>query len=106
LLRTATRAAFSQLIDAELRENVDFVVIAGDLYDGDWRDYNTGLFFCREMGRLRQAGIPVFLLYGNHDAESEITQHLRRWIHRSSAAPEVFEEGFSGCFEAEGFSGC
>ena len=29
----------------------------------------------------------------------------RRWIHRSSAAPEVFEEGFSGCFEAEGFSG-
>jgi exonuclease SbcD len=77
LLRTATRAAFSQLIDAALRHNVDFVVIAGDLYDGDWRDYNTGFFFCREMGRLRQAGIPVFLLYGNHDAESEITQHLR-----------------------------
>jgi DNA repair exonuclease SbcCD nuclease subunit len=77
LLRTATRAAFSQLVDTALRESVDFVVIAGDLYDGDWRDYNTGLFFCREMGRLRQAGIPVFLLYGNHDAESEITQHLR-----------------------------
>jgi predicted phosphodiesterase len=77
LLRTATRAAFSQLVDAALRQSVDFVVIAGDLYDGDWRDYNTGFFFCREMGRLRQAGIPVFLLYGNHDAESEITQHLR-----------------------------
>ena len=29
-----------------------------------------------------------------------------RWIYRSSATPEVFEEGFSGCFEAEAFSGC
>ena len=25
--------------------NVDFVVIAGDLYDGNWKDYNTGIFF-------------------------------------------------------------
>ena len=31
--------------------------------------------------------------------------YLQVWIHRSSATREVFEEGFSGCFEAEGFSG-
>ena len=76
LLRTATRRAFSQLIDMAIEEDVDFVVIAGDLYDGDWRDYNTGLFFVREMGRLNQVEIPVFLVYGNHDAESEITKQL------------------------------
>ena len=76
LLRTATRRAFSQLVDMAIEEDVDFVVIAGDLYDGDWRDYNTGLFFVREMGRLNQAEIPVFLVYGNHDAESEITKQL------------------------------
>ena len=63
LLRTATRRAFSQLVDMAIEEDVDFVVIAGDLYDGDWRDYNTGLFFVREMGRLNQAEIPVFLVY-------------------------------------------
>jgi DNA repair exonuclease len=75
-LRTATRGAFTRLIDRAVDEAVDFVVIAGDLYDGDWRDYNTGLFFCREMGRLNQAAIPAFVLYGNHDAESEITKRL------------------------------
>jgi hypothetical protein len=64
LLRTATRRAFSQLVDMAIEEDVDFVVIAGDLYDGDWRDYNTGLFFVREMGRLNQAEIPVLLVYG------------------------------------------
>jgi DNA repair exonuclease SbcCD nuclease subunit len=52
------------------------MVIAGDVYDGDWKDFNTGLFFVRQMGRLRQAGIPVYLLYGNHDAESEMTRGL------------------------------
>ena len=75
-LRTATRDAFTNLIDQAIEERVDFVVIAGDLYDGDWRDYNTGHFFIREMGRLNKAAIPVYLLYGNHDAESEMTRRL------------------------------
>ena len=75
-LRTTTRDAFRNLVDHALAEAVDFMVIAGDVYDGDWKDFNTGLFFVRQMGRLRQAGIPVFLLHGNHDAESEMTRGL------------------------------
>ncbi|MDO4906027.1 MAG: DNA repair exonuclease [Lautropia sp.] len=75
-LRTATRDAFAQLVGLAIDEQVDFMVIAGDVYDGDWKDFNTGLFFVRQMGRLRQAGIPVFLLWGNHDAESEMTRSL------------------------------
>ena len=65
-----------QVVETAIFESVDFVIIAGDLYDGDWRDYNTGLFFCKEMGRLNEASIPVYLLYGNHDAESTITKQL------------------------------
>jgi DNA repair exonuclease SbcCD nuclease subunit len=76
LLRTATRDAFTNLVDEAIDEAVDFLVIAGDLYDGAWKDYNTGYFFCREMGRLNKARIPVYLLYGNHDAESEMTKRL------------------------------
>ncbi|WP_316237029.1 DNA repair exonuclease [Bradyrhizobium sp. SZCCHNR1015] len=76
LIRTATRQAFSNLVDLAIAEEVAFVVIAGDLYDGDWRDYQTGLFFVRQMGRLAQAGIPVYLIWGNHDAESQITKRL------------------------------
>ena len=75
-LRTATRDAFHNLVSTAIDEEVDFMVIAGDVYDGDWKDFSTGLFFVRQMGRLRQAGIPVYLLYGNHDAESDMTRSL------------------------------
>lgn len=75
-LRTATRDAFHNLVTCAIDEQVDFMVIAGDIYDGDWKDFNTGLFFVRQMGRLRHRGIPVYLLYGNHDAESEMTRVL------------------------------
>ncbi|MCK9212928.1 metallophosphoesterase family protein [Rhodoferax sp.] len=76
LLRTVTRDAFTRLVDVAIEEAIDFMVIAGDLYDGTWKDYNTGHFFCREMGRLNKVGIPVYLLFGNHDAESEMTKKL------------------------------
>jgi len=76
LLRTVTRDAFTRLVDEAIEEAVDFMVIAGDLYDGSWKDYNTGHFFCREMGRLNKADIPVYLLLGNHDADSEMTRKL------------------------------
>lgn len=75
-IRTATRVAFDNLVSQAVEDEVDFVVIAGDLYDGDWRDYQTGLFFAKQMGRLAQANIPVFVLHGNHDAESQITRRL------------------------------
>lgn len=75
-IRTATRQAFDNLISEAIDQEVSFVVIAGDLYDGDWRDYQTGLFFARQMGRLVEANIPAFVLHGNHDAESQITRRL------------------------------
>ena len=92
--RTATREAFDRLVETAIRERVDFVVIAGDLYDGDWRDYSTGLYFVSRMARLHQAGIPVYLLHGNHDAESVITRRLELPpnVHVFGAEePETFE---------------
>ena len=93
LLRTATRDAFSNLVSEAIDESVDFVVIAGDLYDGSWKDYNTGIFFSREMGRLNAVGIPVYLIYGNHDAESDTTKKLSlpANVHAFSASkPQTF----------------
>lgn len=75
-VRTATREALEQLVSLTIEEQVDFLIIAGDLYDGDWRDYKTGLFFAGQMGRLNASDIPVYLLHGNHDAESQITRRL------------------------------
>ncbi|MGH9303828.1 MAG: metallophosphoesterase family protein [Acidimicrobiales bacterium] len=76
-IRSATRAAFDGLISEAIEQQVAFVVIAGDLYDGSWKDVHTGLFFSHQMGRLAQAGIRAFVLHGNHDAESQITRRLQ-----------------------------
>ncbi len=74
--RNATREAFRALIDHAIQAGVAFVVIAGDLYDGDWPDFGTGLFLVRELERLRGAGIRAVILYGNHDAQNRITRSL------------------------------
>ena len=76
-IRSATRRAFDNLVEVAIDEKVDFVLLAGDIYDGDWKDYNTGLYFVERMARLRDAGIRVFMVAGNHDAASQITKHLR-----------------------------
>ena len=76
VLRGATRRAFENLVNLAIEESVDFVVIAGDLYDGDWKDYGTGLFFRAQMVRLQSKGTPVYLIAGNHDAASVITKKL------------------------------
>ena len=76
-IRGATRRAFENLVQTALAEEVDFVVLAGDIFDGDWKDYNTGLHFAARIARLREAGIPVILAAGNHDAASSISRSLR-----------------------------
>ncbi len=76
-MQSATRRAFINLIDLACNKEVDFVLLAGDLYDVDWKDYNTGLFFNQQMSRLREADIPVFMVLGNHDAGNTITRQLR-----------------------------
>jgi len=71
---------------------VSLLLIAGDLYDGDWRDFSTGLFFAKEMSRLREAGVRVVVVRGNHDAASQITRALRlpENVHElSSRKPET-----------------
>lgn len=76
LFMEASRRAFSALVDQAVERQVDFFLVAGDVYDGDWKDNKIGLFFNREVARLERAGIPVFLLKGNHDAESVITRTI------------------------------
>lgn len=76
-IRGATRRAFERMIHLAVSSRVDFVLISGDLYDGDWRDYNTGLYLVGQLGRLRDANIPVFVISGNHDAANKMTRSLR-----------------------------
>ena len=75
-LAAAGRTAFEDLVSFAIARKVAFVVVAGDIYDGDWSDASIGLFFARQVGRLDRAGIPVVMVRGNHDAESVITKSI------------------------------
>ncbi|MGU3668749.1 exonuclease SbcCD subunit D [Methylobacterium sp. A49B] len=75
-LASAGRQAFEDLVSRAIERAVAFVVVAGDVYDGDWADTTIGLFFARQVARLDRAGIPTILVRGNHDAESVITRAL------------------------------
>ncbi len=89
----ASRAAFEDLVAKALEERVAFVVIAGDVFDGDWRDASIGLFFNRQLARLANRGVPTYLLRGNHDADSVVTRSLT-WpanvFEFSTKRPETF----------------
>ncbi|MBX7106128.1 MAG: DNA repair exonuclease [Gemmataceae bacterium] len=75
-IRSAPRSALTNLVRLAIDQRVDLVVLAGDQYDGDWKDFSTGLFFVREIAALHRAGIPVVMIAGNHDAASQITKRL------------------------------
>ncbi len=93
-IRGATRDAFRNLVDHALSESVNFVVAAGDLYDGDWQDWRTGRFLIDQVRRLTDAGIPFIAISGNHDAASVITKSLRMpsdiAIMLPHAAPDTY----------------
>ena len=107
-LREATREALGNLVDLAIDREVDFVLIAGDLYDGAWKDYNTGLFFARQMARLAGHDIRVYLIQGNHDAENKMTRRLE-WPGNvtsfSTKAPESHAvSGLEVVIHGQGFA--
>jgi exonuclease SbcD len=89
-MRGATRQALESLVELCVEEDAALLVIAGDIYDGDWKDFSTGLYLRAQLARLREEGIEVVLIRGNHDAASVITRNLKLpGIHvLSHAAPE------------------
>ena len=72
----ATRDALVNLVTLALDQNVDFVLLAGDIYDGDPEDLKANFHFNQQMGRLNQNNIKVVMITGNHDAKSKISKPL------------------------------
>lgn len=76
LIGGATRQALVSVVDLCLEEQVDALMIAGDLYDGDQTSMKTARFLASQLERLHQGGIAAYVIRGNHDALSRITQEL------------------------------
>lgn len=66
-LRESTFAALGRLVRVAVQENVDFVVISGDVYDVSDASLQGQLRFHEALEELGQHGISVFLIHGNHD---------------------------------------
>lgn len=66
-LRESTFTAFTNLINHALETKPDFVLIAGDIYDGEDRSLRAQMKFHEGMEKLHTASIPVFVSHGNHD---------------------------------------
>jgi DNA repair exonuclease SbcCD nuclease subunit len=80
-VRVASRQAFRNLIDLTISSGARLLVLAGDLFDGDWTDYGTGQFFINELDRLGAHGVRVVTIAGNHDAATVITRSLTMPAH-------------------------
>lgn len=76
-VQAASRQAFENLLDLAIAEKVAFIVLAGDVFDGDLRNFQTGLIFTAAMRRLEDTEIKVFMISGNHDAENRYAGRLK-----------------------------
>lgn len=81
-LRDASLRAFDALVETAIGEDVAFVVLAGDIYDGAERGVRAQLTFRDGLARLAEAGIATFVVYGNHDP-----------IHEGWSAIDEFPDG-------------
>ncbi|MCM3362348.1 DNA repair exonuclease [Niallia sp. MER TA 168] len=66
-LKESTFTAFKKVIDTAISKKVDFMIIAGDIYDGEDRSIKAQIRFRDEMLRLEEKQIEVYLVHGNHD---------------------------------------
>ncbi len=66
-LRSSTSQAFQNIVDLAIKEKVDAMVIAGDIYDGADKSLQAQIKFLGGLQKLSDAGIPSFLAHGNHD---------------------------------------
>jgi len=107
-LRSAPRRSFENIVNLAVDRDVDFLIIAGDLFDGRWRDMQTGIWASAQFHRLQDAKIPAFLLQGNHDADSLVRQAIT-WpdnVHRfSTDHPCTFDvPGLNVVLHGQGFA--
>lgn len=91
---TAGKRAFKNLVDLAVSENVDFILIAGDLYDREARSIKASQFFLKQSQHLKENNIDIFIISGNHDpagVEKEVFELPDNVYYFSSEEVEVFE---------------
>lgn len=90
--------SYNRVIDAAILNRVDFVVIAGDIFDNARSSYADYLRFFEGLNRLNNEGISVYLCTGNHDPYTSWQQDFFAFPPNTTMLPadkpgfEVFEK--------------
>lgn len=67
LFDTAGQKSLKRLVELGINKEVDFIIIAGDLYDREARSVKSSRFFLEQCQQLKKKGIKVYIISGNHD---------------------------------------
>mgnify|MGYP001611354301 FL=1 len=59
--------SFQQAVTICIKERVEFILIAGDLFDSAYPSIDSLKEAFKEFRRLKEANIPVFIISGSHD---------------------------------------
>ena len=78
-LRDATFRSFENIVDLAIREHVDFLIVAGDVYDGADRSLRAQWRFYQALRRATERGIQCFVAHGNHDPMDYIASAVKQW---------------------------
>jgi len=82
-------AALDQVVEFALTGDVDLVLLAGDAYKGRDPSQTHQREFARRLARLSEAGIPIFLLVGNHDLPNVVSRATAVEIFATLQVPHV-----------------
>ncbi|RIW30942.1 DNA repair exonuclease [Bacillus salacetis] len=75
-VRNSTFRSLERIVDNAIRLEVDFVLMAGDLYDEEDRSIRAQARLKNQLERLNEAGISVYVIHGNHDYLGNYWSHL------------------------------
>jgi DNA repair exonuclease SbcCD nuclease subunit len=107
-LQESTFTALMKIVDLAIQRKVDFIILAGDLFDGEDRSVRAQSRFRKQMERLATKDIEVFVIHGNHDHMDGKWTHfaLPKNVHVFSSEVEVktFISSNKVCVNLYGFS--
>jgi len=86
-IKNATFKAFERIVDTCISEKVDFLLIAGDVFDRETKSLGAQLEFGKQLKKLSQNGIWTYIICGNHDPSSS-------WMPSLDLPEKVYRFGY------------
>lgn len=107
ILMESTYRSVTRMVDFAISERVDFILISGDVFDQSNRSLKSEIFLKNQFNRLKDKGIFVYMIHGNHDPLSSgfktnwpenvavFRENVETYEMMSSQGERVYLHGFS-----------